>query len=280
MTSIKDVSGTKTLQGFSYTRNSDGLVATATPAGSAAQAYSYDSVNDLTSDSEGSYSYDQAGNPTELAGTSPLTYNSGDELVSAGKTTKATVYTYDPEGDRVSSTPHKATPTTYTYDQADRLVDFTEGSTTATYAYNGDGLLASAKAAKTTAFVWDTAASTPLLLEAGTTSYIYGPGGLPIEQITKSGTVSFFHHDQQGSTTMLTSTTGGVVATCSYDSYGAIKTQSGTVSTQLRFDGQYLDPAFRPLLPACQVLRPGLGAVSERGPCSGNDWAAVFVCWR
>ena len=38
--------------------------------------------------------------------------------------------------------------------------------------------------------------------------YIYGPGGLPVEQINSKGKTLYLHHDQQGSTRMLTDTTG------------------------------------------------------------------------
>jgi hypothetical protein len=50
----------------------------------------------------------------------------------------------------------------------------------------------------------------PLLLSDGTNSYIYGPGGLPIEQVSSGGTVTYLHHDQAGSTRLLTGLTGTV----------------------------------------------------------------------
>ena len=39
-------------------------------------------------------------------------------------------------------------------------------------------------AGTTTGFTWDVAQDLPLLLVEGTTSYVYGPGGLPLERIT------------------------------------------------------------------------------------------------
>ena len=38
-------------------------------------------------------------------------------------------------------------------------------------------------------------------------SYIYGPYGLPVEQISSGGTVTYLHHDQQGSTRLLIGST-------------------------------------------------------------------------
>ena len=64
MTSISDVVATSTpkvLGGFSYARNADELVTSATPTSKPAQAYSYDTVNQLSTDAQGSYTYTPAG---------------------------------------------------------------------------------------------------------------------------------------------------------------------------------------------------------------------------
>lgn len=62
----------------------------------------------------------------------------------------------------------------YGYDQADRLTSYSSGGVSqATYAYDGDGLRQSKTVTGiTTAFTWDQSAGLPLLLQAGTTSYI------------------------------------------------------------------------------------------------------------
>ena len=59
----------------------------------------------------------------------------------------------------------------------------------------------------TSQFLWDVASAIPLLLKDGSTAYVYGPGGLPLEQINGS-TVLWLHHDQLGSTRLVTDTTG------------------------------------------------------------------------
>jgi RHS repeat-associated protein len=69
-------------------------------------------------------------------------------------------------------------------------------------------------------------------------SYIYGPNNLPIEQITSGGTVTYLHHDQQGSTRLLTGSTGTAEGKCSYSAYGTL-TCEGTATTPLGFDAQY-----------------------------------------
>ncbi|MGH2895149.1 MAG: RHS repeat-associated core domain-containing protein, partial [Solirubrobacteraceae bacterium] len=112
----------------------------------------------------------------------------------------------------------------------------------ATYTYDGDGLRASATSQGATQhYAWDTTATNPLLLADGSTSYIYGPDDLPLEQITSAGTVSYYHHDQLGSTRLLTSSTGAVTATYSYGPYGQLTNQAGSTDTPLRWAGQYQD---------------------------------------
>jgi RHS repeat-associated protein len=60
-----------------------------------------------------------------------------------------------------------------------------------------------------------------------------------IEQINNStGAVEYLHHDQRGSTLLLTGATGKVEGKCTYSAYGT-PTCEGTATTPLGFDGQY-----------------------------------------
>jgi RHS repeat-associated protein len=79
----------------------------------------------------------------------------------------------------------------------------------------------------------------PLLISDGTNSYIYGPEGLPVEQVSSGGTVTYLHHDQQGSTRLLTGSTGTVTGSTTFDAYGNKTGSTGTSTTPLGYDGQY-----------------------------------------
>ena len=107
--------------------------------------------------------------------------------------------------------------------------------------YNGDGLRTSQTISGTTTYLaWDLAEKLPLILNDGTNSYIYGPGGLPVEQINNStSTVLYLHHDQQGSTRLLTGSTGKTEASFTYDAYGNKTGSTGTSTTPLGYNGQY-----------------------------------------
>ena len=61
---------------------------------------------------------------------------------------------------------------------------------------------------------------------------------MTVEQISSGGTVTYLHHDQQGSTRLLTGSTGTVTGKCTYGAYGA-PTCEGTTTNPLGYDGQY-----------------------------------------
>jgi RHS repeat-associated protein len=153
----------------------------------------------------------------------------------------ATTYAYDTRGDRTTVTPHSGNATTLTYDQARRLASYTQGSTSDTYTYSGDGLRMTKTGTAAATFTWDTTTSTPLVLADGTNSYIYGPDGLPVEQIGTGGTISWYHHDQLGTTRVLTSSTGAVVGTFTYDAYGNQTAKTGTITSPLGYAAGYTD---------------------------------------
>ena len=77
------------------------------------------------------------------------------------------------------------------------------------------------------------------MLTDGTNSYLYGPDGLPIEQIEASASF-WFVHDQVGNTLQLLDNTGATAGSYTYTPYG-VPTQTGTATTPLLYTGQYTD---------------------------------------
>ncbi len=253
-----------------YTRDPANQLASDTSAASGTGSDKYTLLNQLcyagssstnacSSPPTGSipYTYDAADNLTKK-GTVFQAFNNADELcwtasssaVCASPPSGKTTYQYDTGGNRTGVTPSVGQAQTLTYDQANRLTQYAAASTTS-YGYNGDGLRMCKVAGSSTQpcqpggntqFLWDVAGSLPLLLNDGTTKYVYGPGGLPLEQISGATTL-WYHHDQLGSTRLVTSSTGVSEATYIYDPYGGLASSTGSVTNPFRFAGQYQDPS-------------------------------------
>jgi RHS repeat-associated protein len=67
-----------------------------------------------------------------------------------------------------------------------------------------------------------------------------GGGEKIVEQINNTtSTVTYLHHDQAGSTRLLTGSTGKTEATFTYGPYGELTGSTGTATTPLGYDGQY-----------------------------------------
>jgi RHS repeat-associated protein len=194
----------------------------------------------------------------------------------------ATTYSYDTRGNRTSKVPTLGSATCDAYDQANRLTAITTGTssicamptTVSTYAYDGTGLRSSKTVGATmTQFAWDRSAGLPLLLQekVGTiaTSYIYGPEGLPLEQITSTGTAYWYHHDQLGSTRALTDSSGTRQATYTYDSYGNLTALTGIPTNPLQFAGEYTDAESGLQYLRARHYEPATGQFLTRDPLEG-----------
>ena len=243
-TEVKMKKGTETLASLAYTRDAYGQVKGITGKGlpgAEITENTYDENNRLTKYGATEYKYDAANNPTK-AGASENTFNEGNELEKGTGMT----YSYDELGERAKTTPSSGPATAYGYDQAGSLTSVErpkEGETPEikdAYAYDGDGLRASQTVNGTTAYLaWDMSERIPLILGDGVNSYIYGPKGLPVEQINNTtGAVEYLHHDQAGSTRLITGSAGTVEGKCAYAAYGAPACE-GTATTPLGYDAQY-----------------------------------------
>ncbi len=259
LSTITDSIAGSTFWTFSYSRDPLGqITSSADPVEGLTHSYSYGTLNQLVGDQPGSgaaatWTVDSANSITQLTNpaqtsSSTLTYDQTQELTGVHTTAGATVtqnltLSYNADGDRTTQTDSvSGASTSYSYDQANRLIAATVNGAASSYSYDGDGL----RTRKTVAgvsedFTWDTAEGLPLLLQDGATRFIYGPDGVPIEQIAGYGTVLYYLHDQLGSTRGMLDASGSIVASYSYDPYGTRHVHTGQVLTPLGFAGQYTD---------------------------------------
>jgi YD repeat-containing protein len=248
--------GSTTLFSAGYTRDASNQLTGDSSAASGTGSYKYTPLNQVcyagssntnacSSPPSGSiaYAYDTADNLTRKSSIQQV-FNNADELCWTASTSGAcstppsgaTSFQYDARGNRTNVTPTGGQAQTLTYDQVNRLTTYVASSTT-TYGYNGDGLRMCkysgtsnqpCSAVGATQFVWDEANAMPSLVKDGSALYIYGPGRLPLEQVTTSAV--WYHHDQLGSTRLITDATGASQATYTYDPYGALVASSGSIT--------------------------------------------------
>ncbi len=201
LSAISATEGSSTLASFTYSRDADNQVTQVTSTGvpSDNHSYSYNPLDQLTGvDGTNSYSYDAAGDPTSTPTFASQSFDAASQLCWSSTTPStnacddppsgATAYIYNDRGDRTATTPASGGATDYGWDEADQLTSVTSPTGTTTNSYDGNGLLAGStttptgSASSTADYAWDTTQGTPQLLSDGTTAYLYGPDGLPLEQ--------------------------------------------------------------------------------------------------
>jgi RHS repeat-associated protein len=232
ITNIGDAKGASTVLALAYGRDSNAQVTTEN-----SNSFGYNSLNQLTAGAGLGYSYDATGRLTQTVSgptTTNYTYDNADQLSSTAVVGGATTnYSFDAAGRRIS-----AGSATLAWDQENRLLAYGSNNS---YAYNGSGIrMSKTVAGQTRAFAWDTVEGLPLLLQDGSTYYVTGPGGAPLEQVVGT-TVYYYHQDQLGSTRALTDGTGATAATYTYDAYGNLVSQTGSAANPFLFAGQYRD---------------------------------------
>jgi RHS repeat-associated protein len=237
LTEVSMKKGSTVLASMAYTRDKLGQVEKSTETSFPEvpeYAYEYDSANRLTKSNGTTFGYDPANNVTKISSTT-YTYDKADQIATASNAT----FEFNKLGQRVKETPSGGSATTFSYDQAGNLITSKGPVVENTFKYDGTGLRTTeTKGASTYTMFWDTTLSLSLLLRAGNDYFIYGPDGLPIEQIT-SGSATYLHHDQLGSTRILTNSSGEVSGTYRYGPNGAFWKFTGTQGTQMGFAGQY-----------------------------------------
>ncbi|HEY2176527.1 MAG TPA: RHS repeat-associated core domain-containing protein, partial [Mycobacteriales bacterium] len=216
---------------------------------------------------------DQALTSSGSTGSRTATFSTTGSLVAAMVALQPaqTSYGYDSLGDRTSITSPGGT-TALSYDQLGRVTTY--GSTN--YAYNGDGVRVSKATGHTTeALTWSPSGlgGTPQLLADGSTDYINGPDGHPLEQINGS-TVLYYLHDELGSTRALTNASGTLAGTYTYTPYGTLSASTGTAANPLGFAGSYTDTESGLLYLQHRYYDPATGQFSSVDPAVDQTQAA------
>ncbi len=281
-----DVHGT-TIQSEKYTYDPAGNRIEVDELGGRVVRYTYDALNRLTEEkitdpSAGNrvidYSYDAAGNrltmSDSVAGAATYTYDSNGRLINETTGGKVTTFTYDADGHMLSQNTDAVDQVLYHWDAEGHLSEVDaitpSGTTKIIYAYDADGnrVDTTVNGVETRSLV-DIAPSVPQVLEQyrpdGTvvTSYVYG--NAPISQ-QSGGTTSIYHADGIGSVRLLTSASGAVTDTFTYDAFGVLLARTGTTVSGHMFAGESFDTATGLLDLRARAYDPALGQFLSMDP--------------
>ena len=249
--SVLHQTGGSTIDGAVYTLDAAGnRTAKTDDLAGVTSNYTYDKIYELTQVMQGantteSYSYDPVGNRLSSLGVPSYTVNSSNELTSDSNAS----YTYDQNGNTISKTNSSGT-TSYSWDFENRLTSatlpgsggtvnfkydpfgrriqkaFTQNGTTTTtsYVYNGDNLV------ETTDQIGNVVAK-----------FAQGQSiDEPLAESTSGGT-DYYEQDGLGSVTSLTSATGSIAQTYTYDSFGNTTHSTGSVANSFQYAARDFD---------------------------------------
>src|SRR5260370_5236547 len=173
-------------------------------------------------------------------------YANPDAVTQIANGLSTTTYSYDNDGNLVSSGNGTAT-TTYTYDYENRLIALFAGGATTTYGYDAFGARVIQPGTSTTTlypFKWYSIASSTGsgAKYSTTTSYMLNGDTLlaTVDQQTASGVATgtaktrYVHPDHLGSTNVVTDENDNVVQTVDYYPYGATHVSVATSTNEKR----------------------------------------------
>jgi RHS repeat-associated protein len=264
--SILHQTGSTTLDGSSYgfdyagnrTSNTNYLASTTS-------TYGYDALYELLSVSGGtteSYGYDPVGNRLSSAGVPSCSYNPSNELVSSSNGS----YTYDANGNTLTDAAGKqytwdfenrltqvVVPGTGTvsfkYDPFGRRVDKSSPSFAGSFAYDGFNLI-------------ETVNSTGTILARYTMTQNVDE---PLAMMRSNGS-DYYEADGMGSITSLTSSTGSIANTYTYDSFGNMTNSTGSVRNPFVFAGREYDSETNLYFNRARYYNPSTGRFISEDP--------------
>jgi RHS repeat-associated protein len=267
--SVTHKNGSTILAAVSYERKDSGEPSKITREDGTYTKLLYDTALRITKESfynaqnvlldETTYVYDAAGKRiAKVTALDNQTYNydKGYQLDSITGTNPED-YAYDTNG-RVDLIQRDGQTLNLDHDVYDRLtaVKNLTSSTTTNYVYDGQGHRITATNGSTTRkflvapVMGGGLDSTDMMLDGAgnvTANYVYGGGSSPFMKLDANGNPVYYLSDGMGSVIGLANQSGQNAAKFSYDAFGNIRSQSGTMADStggdFRFQGQWLESA-------------------------------------
>jgi RHS repeat-associated protein len=240
------LAGTNTLDGASYTYDPAGnRISKGNYLNGITSNYTYDPLYQLTQVTQGSsttesYSYDPVGNRLLSSGVPTYSYNSANELTS----NSIGSYTYDANGNTLSDPSGKSYTWDFENRLTQAVVPGTNGGTT-TFKYDPFGRrIHKISPNFTSIFVYDEFNLIESVNAAGAevASYTQTQGIDETLAELRSSTTDYYDADGLGSITSLSSSTAALANTYTYDSFGKLTNSTGTLRNPFQYAGREFDP--------------------------------------
>ena len=191
-----------------------------------------------------SYTYDPVGNRLSSSGTS-YTNNTSNELTAVGNNTS---YTFDNDGNALTKvvSGHGGGTTTFAWDFENRLSSVTLPGSGGTVSFKYDPFgrrIYKSSSSGTSVFAYDLFSLTEETNASGSAvaRYTYG---LKIDEplaMLRNGTTSYYNADGLGSVTSLSNTAGALAQTYTFDSFGRQTAPSGSLTNAFQYTGREFD---------------------------------------
>lgn len=271
-----------TFDGASYTLSPVGFQsAKLNLLNNSSETDAYDAVYELTGVTRTagpaeSYSYDQAGNRLNVNGSAAASYNASEQLVSDANAT----YTYDNNGNLLTKTDSTGT-TKYTWDFENRLSSITlPNGVAVSFKYDplGRRIYKSSSSSGTHVYVYSGVSLIEEVDGSGNSvaAYRHGVGiDEPLAE-NRGGAVYYYEADSTGSVTSLTDSSGALAATYVYDSYGNLISSAGSVANPFLFTGREFDSETGLYYYRARYYDPRLGrflSADRVWPIGGNPYS-------
>ncbi|MGH9688617.1 MAG: RHS repeat-associated core domain-containing protein [Candidatus Acidiferrales bacterium] len=249
--SVLHQAGGSTIDGASYALDAAGnRTAKTDDLTGITSNYTYDKIYELTqvtqgSDTKETYGYDPVGNRQSSLSVPSYTVNSSNELTSNSNAS----YTYDDNGDTTSKTTSSGT-TNYTWDFESRLASVTlPGSGgTATFKYDPFGrriqkAVTQNGTTTTTDYLYNGDNEVETTDQNGSVVAKFAQGQSidePLAESNSSGAY-FYQQDGLGSVTSISNGAGQLAQTYTYSSFGDTINSTGNVANPFRYTSRHFD---------------------------------------
>jgi RHS repeat-associated protein len=204
--------------------------------GAQSQAFTYDEVGTMTSNSRlGTYAYGDTQHKHAVTAAGP-----------------GLSYAYDANGNRISGDGR-----TYSWDAEDQLVSVTKDGELTTFAYGPGGHRVKKATATMTALYFG-----PLLEQVNgkDVQYYYAGPTLVAKREIDGGVTTWYHADRLGSTRLMTDDRGAEVKDYDYLPFGELDGASGTASNERGFTGHVTDAEDELIYMGARHYDPKLGS--------------------